>query len=195
MKTKFILHGGYTSEKNDLNQSYFAEMVKDVSDGGNILLAYFASNDEEIEEKYHKDCERLQSFATDKLITTIKASRENFTDEINSADVVYIRGGDTQQLKATLDAYPDFLEAINGKTISGSSAGAYVLAKYYFTNSLNKVMEGYGCVPAKVVCHYKSEIHPVPEGVDPVGMMAGYDNNLELILLKDCEWVTKEVEI
>jgi len=195
MKTKFILHGGYTSERNDLNQGYFAEMVKDVTDGGNILLVYFASKDEGIEEKYQKDSERLQSFAKDKQITTVRATRENFIAEVENADVIYIRGGDTQKMKETLDTYPDFLEAIKGKTISGSSAGAYVLSKYYFTNSLNKVMEGYGCVPARVVCHYKSEIHPTPGNVDPASEMEKYDNDLELILLKDYEWVTKEIEI
>lgn len=195
MKTKFILHGGYTSEENDLNRGYFAEMAKGVSDGGNILLVYFASKDEGVEEKYQKDSARLQSFSKGKIIHTVRATEENFMNELKNADAIYLRAGDTQKLKATLDKYPDFIEAIKGKVVSGSSAGVYVLAKYYFTNSLNKVMEGYGCVPARVVCHYKSEIHPTPENVDPVGEMEKYDNNLELVLLKDYEWVTKETEI
>lgn len=193
MKTKFILHGGYTSEENDLNQGYFAEMVKGVSSGGNILLVYFASKDEGVEEKYQKDTARLQFFAEGKTFYTVKATEKNFVDEVRSADVIYLRGGDTQKLKATLDKYPNFTEVIKGKVVSGSSAGAYVLSKYYFTNSLNKVMEGYGCVPAKIVCHYESKIHPTPENVNPVRAMEKYDNNLELILLKDYEWTVREI--
>tara|TARA_B100000745_G_C20148603_1_gene393832 strand:+ start:2207 stop:2794 length:588 start_codon:yes stop_codon:yes gene_type:complete len=195
MKTKFILHGGYTSEKNDLNQGYFTEMVNDVSDEGNILLVYFASKDEGIEEKFQKDSDRMKSLVGDKELSILKATKENFIEEVKSSDVIYIRGGDTQKLKATLDEYPEFLESIKGKTISGSSAGAYVLSKYYFTNSLNKVMEGYGCVPARVVCHYESKIHPAPEGVDPISEMEKYDSSLELILLKDYDWQVKEIEI
>ena len=193
MKTKFILHGGYTSEENDLNQGYFAEMVKGVSDGGKILLVYFASKDEGVEEKYQKDSARLLSFAKDRTIHPVRATDKNFIEEVKSSDVIYLRGGDTQKLKTTLDKYPNFTEVIKGKVISGSSAGAYVLSKYYFTNSLNKVMEGYGCVPAKVVCHYQSKIHPSPENVDPVNAMEEHDNDLELILLKDYEWVVREI--
>ncbi|VAW32672.1 hypothetical protein MNBD_CPR01-533 [hydrothermal vent metagenome] len=193
MRTKFILHGGYTREENDLNRGYFVEMVRCISDGGNILLVYFASKDEGVKEKYQKDSVRLQSFSEGKTIHTIKATEENFIDEVQNADVIYLRGGDTQKLKNTLDKYPDFIEVVKGKIISGSSAGAYVLARYYFINSLNKVMEGYGCVPARVACHYESKIHPIPENVDLVSEMEKYDNDLELILLKDYEWAVREI--
>lgn len=194
MRTKFILHGGYTSERNNLNQSYFTEMVNDISDEGNILLVYFALKDEDVEEKYQDDSERLHTVAPGKRVKTVKASRKGFVDEVRDADVIYIRGGDTRKLRTALDAYPDFREAIRGKTVSGSSAGAYVLAKYYFSNSLNKIMEGYGCVPVRLVCHYESGIHPIPENVDPVSVMDEYDNDAELIALKDHEWVIREIE-
>lgn len=36
-------------------------------------------------------------------------------------------------------------------------------------------MEGYACAPTRVVCHYESEIHPAPKGVDPVSEMEKYD--------------------
>lgn len=194
MKTKYILHGGYTNEDNESNRSFFAEMVNSVPDGGNILLVYFASEKDDIEQKYRKDATRLQSFSAGKQIKTTIATEDNFINEIKDADVIYLRGGDTQKLKATLESHSDFLESIKGKTVSGSSAGAYVLSKYYFSNSHNRVMEGYGYVPARVACHYKSTTHPVPIDTDPVSELGKYDNDLELILLKDYEWVIREIE-
>ena len=124
----------------------------------------------------------------DKRVTIVKATEENFIEEIKSADVIYIRGGDTQKLKDTLDGYPGFKELIKGKTVAGSSAGAYVLSTYYYTNSKGKVLEGYGCLPLRVVCHYQSTIHPAPEDSDPVANINKFNNNLELVLLKDHEW-------
>lgn len=191
--TKYILHGGYTSETNELNQSYFAEMVRDVPDGGNMLLVYFASDEESVDHKFKKDSRRMHELAPDKKITFTKATEHDFVEQLKAADVIYIRGGDTQKLKTALDSYPEFVGLIQGKTVSGSSAGAYILSKYYFTNSLNRVMEGYGCAPVRVVCHYQSDIHPAPENVDPVAAMEAYDNNLELVLLKDHEWKMIEV--
>ncbi len=161
MKTKYILHGGYTNEDNEQNRSYFAEMMNSVPKGGNILLVYFASNIDDVEQKYKKDAARLQSFTTDKQIRTTIATDKNFINEIKDADVIYFRGGDTQKLMATLDSHPDFLESVQGKTVSGSSAGAYVLSKYYFSNSQHKVKEGYGCIPARVACHYRSTVHQI----------------------------------
>lgn len=194
MKTKYILHGGYTNEDNDLNRGYFAEMVNSVSEGGSILLVYFASEKDDIEQKYRKDATRLQSFSAGKQIKTTIATEYNFISEIKDADVIYLRGGDTSKLKTTLDAYPDFLDSIKGKTVSGSSAGAYVLSTYYFSNSQNKVMRGYGCVRARVACHYKSTVHQVSRDTDPASELAKYDNALELILLKDNEWTIRDIE-
>jgi len=193
MKTKFILHGGYPNEENELNNSYFAEMVKSTPNNGTILIVYFASKRGSVEEKYKRDSARLQSFAKNKTINIAKATERKFIAEVKSADVIYLYPGDTQKLKTTLENYPNFKETIKGKTVSGSSAGAYVLAKYYFTNSLNTVIGGFGCVPIRIVCHYKSKIHPVPEGANPIGAMEKHDTTLELILLKDYEWVVKEI--
>ncbi len=148
----------------------------------------------ELRKKYQKDSARLQAFAEDKTIHTVKATEENFINEVQGADVIYMRGGDTQKLKFTLDKHPDFTTVIKGKVVSGSSAGAYVLAKYYFSNSQNRVMDGCGLVPVRVVCHYQSIVHPIPEDIDPVREMEKYDNSLELVLLKDYEWVIREVE-
>lgn len=188
METKYILHGGYTSEVNDLNKGYFREMVDAIPEGGTILVVYFAAAEVKVSEKFNRDMKRFESHADTKEIHVRCATKENFIEEIKQSDVIYIRGGDTQKLKLTLDRYPEFVNAIKGKVVSGSSAGAYILSSFYFTNTESVVKDGYGCVPIRTVCHYKSNKHPVAGDVDPVLEMEKFNNKLELVLLKDYEW-------
>ena len=188
MKTKYILHGGYTREPNESNESFFYEMVKSVPNNGRVLLVYFASDDSKVDNKYIEDCERMKLYEGDKNISFIKATHEDFLVQVEKADVIYLRGGDTQKLQNILAEYQNFSDSIKGKTMAGSSAGAYVLSKYYFTNSLNKVLEGLGCLPVRCICHFESKIHPASDDVDSVSMMEEFDSNLELVLLKDYEW-------
>lgn len=163
--------------------------------GGTILGVYFASRDEAVAEKFTEDSERMRAYTGSKNIHIELATKENFAEQVQKADVVYIRGGDTQKLHQTLLQYPDLQKMFAGKTISASSAGAYVVSRFYFSNSRNDVFEGLGFVPARFVGHFESETHHDSSAVDPLGAMEAYDNDLELIVLKDHEWVVREVDL
>jgi len=186
MKTKFILHGGYTREQNELNEGFFRELVASIPDKGTVLLVYFASDDDI--DKFEDDKKRISSFLENNEVSFIRATKEDFIDQVKNADVIYLRGGNTEKLKNQLNIYPELRESILGKTIVGSSAGAYVLVKYYYTNSRNEVLEGFGFLPIRIICHYHSKIHPVSANTDPVTVINKFDNNLELVLLRDYEW-------
>jgi len=186
MKTKFILHGGYTREQNELNEGFFKELAQSVPDGGTILLVYFAS-DEGI-DKFEDDKKRISNFVENKEVTFVKATENGFINQVKKADVIYLRGGNTQQLKAQISIHPELHESILGKTVAGSSAGAYVLSKYYYSNSKDEVLEGFGFLPIRVVCHYQSKVHPMSAGIDPLTKIDRFDNGLELVLLRDYEW-------
>lgn len=185
MKTKFILHGGYTREQNELNEGFFKELAQSVPDGGTILLVYFASDDI---GKFEDDKKRISNFVENKEVTFVKATENDFINQVKNADVIYLRGGDTQKLKTQLSIYPELYESILGKTIAGSSAGAYVLSKYYYSNSKEEVFEGFGFLPIRVICHHQSKIHPVSADIDPLTKIDRFDNGLELVLLRDYEW-------
>lgn len=186
MKTKFILHGGYTSEHNEHNEGFFNELALSIPDKGSVLLVYFASDDGI--DKFEDDKKRISSFLENKEVTFVKATENDFINQVKNADVTYLRGGDTQKLRDQLSIYSELRKSIRGKTIVGSSAGAYVLAQYYYTNSRNEVLEGFGFLPIRIICHYQSKIHPVLANTDPVTVINKFDNNLELVLLRDYEW-------
>lgn len=168
MSTKCLLHGGYTRYDNELNRTFLSEVVKGVPENGNILIVLFAVDAEKTEEQFANFKEKFTKYSEGKKLNFLQATKEDFLSQVKMADAIYIQGGNTERLKQMLAVYPSFAETIKGKTVAGSSAGAYVLSKYYYTNSQNKVLEGLGILPVRTVCHYQSEIHPAPENIDPV---------------------------
>lgn len=87
------------------------------------------------------------------------ASEKTYTliDQIKSADVIYLRGGETEMLKEMLSKIKNLSELWQGKIVAASSAGVYVLSKYYYTNSKDDIYEGFGILPIKTFCHYAEE--------------------------------------
>ncbi|MBI5732882.1 Type 1 glutamine amidotransferase-like domain-containing protein [Candidatus Jorgensenbacteria bacterium] len=185
---RFILHGGYTIEKNEQNDAFYKELSKYVPDGGNILLVYFSRKDEEVNKFFEDDKNRILEQAKGKKLVLTPASEENFMEQVRHAHAVYFKGGSTEKLFAVLKRYPDFTKSIAGKVIAGDSAGAYVLAKYYYSVSSGKIGEGLGLLPVRVICHYESPRFKWKN--DPVLLMKQYPDNLELIVFKDFEWRT-----
>lgn len=184
--TKYILHGGYTSTPNDWNKTFYEELSRGLPEGATLLLVYFASDDEGVKEKFEQDRQRILAATSIQNLNIELALEETFLEQLKRADSIYLRGGDTNKLYATLMKLPEFEKNLEGKVVAGSSAGAYVLSTYFFSNGKGKVFEGLGCLPFRVVCHFQSERHPM--NGDPLKEMEKYPQNLELVLLRDTEW-------
>lgn len=185
MKTKVILHGGFTRVQNDLNTTFFKEMLADTPDDITILLVYFASEKFDNTDKMHWATAGFVKNACKKQLIFVEATKEHFLEQVEMADIVYIHGGNTDKLLETLQKYPSFTTLLAGKTVAGSSAGAYALAAFGSTSDRGEVREGFGVVPIRVVCHFESEtLPPNPESVEKLKNTAP---ELDLILLKDYE--------
>jgi peptidase E len=122
----------------------------------------------------------------DKNLEFTFAKRENFIEQIKEADAVYIHGGDTDELFADLKKYPNFLEEIQKKKlVIGTSAGAYIWAKYSLSSSEeNQITERFGILPIKVTAHFQEENRSIFEKkfkqIDP-------EEKYENVFLRDCE--------
>ncbi len=173
MKTAFILHGGLTSIDSESNTLFFKTIVSELADGDEILFIGFAREDEKIESIYERDKKSLLA-QTDKSIIVMNATHQDFLEQVKSSKVVYITGGDTRKLLNELNQYPDFIKLLNGKTIVGSSAGANVFSKLYFSTALKSVCKGLGVLPFSLVCHYGSK-------------QMGSDENAVLVLKQNTE--------
>lgn len=184
MQTKYILHGGYTRKKNKKNKEFFAECFADLGNQPKILVVLFAYENDGDQEYYEKFCQRLQSF-TEKDLQFEKASRENFEKQIKQADLVFLQGGDTNLTLDKMKQYTDLEKLFRGKTVAGSSAGAYALAVIGASHSETHMREGLGILPIRLVCHYKS--NDLPPSQTSLEEVEEAHKDLELVLLGDCE--------
>ena len=187
--TKFIFHGGVTQLDVESNRSFYREIIKDIPDGGTVLLVYFASRATDLqsdEEKMKCDIEGFKKQSEGKHLNFVMATREEFIDQLSQADAVYIRGGSTAQLMEILRSYPDLKPYTEGKVLAGSSAGAYALSTFYDSHYEDLVLDGLALAPVRVVCHCDSaKMKPREKSVELLKETAP---QLELILLNDCEW-------
>ena len=184
--TRYILHGGFTSVENENNASFYAEFTSNLPEGGTILLVYFSRRDEEIPKLTKQDTQAILKQSKLASVNIKVATRENFKQELEEANVVYMRGGETDKLYNELLKHPDFSKTIKGKTIIGSSAGAYVLAAYRYWHSEGGVQKGLSILPIRILCHYQSEV--LPPHKDAMQELEKCPAELELVVLKDTEW-------
>ena len=174
--TKFILHGGFFSTRNKLNRTFLQECTKSLKDGATVLLVLFATKDEDIPKKFQQDREKLVETANTKDLNYILASKENFTDQVRAANAIFIRGGETSKLLETVKHFPTFASELDGKIVAGSSAGAYLLSRFYHSATYGGVHEGLGILPTRIICHYQSTILPSPD--DPIAEMEKYPQDI-----------------
>lgn len=156
--TTFILHWWKTTTKTDSNHNFFYEMTKSQPSWSNILCIYFAREVEVWDKLFEQDKQSFSSAAPQKDFNYIKANIENFIDQLNSADVIYIRGWKSAVLLEILRWFPNFQELIKWKVVSGSSAGACVLSRYYNSGISNTQIRSWlWILPIKVFVHYSHE--------------------------------------
>ena len=159
--TKYLLHGGVDKNKKDqyfeLNADYFHEGVKGLTHA-KILAVYFArkESDAEIDAMFANDKHCFQDHSPQVQMEFAKASKnpDEFRKQLAWAGVVYVIGGDSKLLLDQIKLTPDFKSLIHGKVYMGSSAGANIAAKYFFSGTYQELIEGLGLVPIKVIPHW-----------------------------------------
>ena len=172
--TKYILNSGGLRNQPEKATKFFNEIVKDLGNSPKILICFFAELPEKWEEKldrYTKGFLRL----SDKAVRPIfeLADPEKFVEQISSADVVYILGGDEELLLPHLNKL-NLKELFKDKTVATISAGSDALVKSFWTCDRRKCMDGLGLVPIKFVPHYKSNYgSDDPRG--PIEWQKAYD--------------------
>ena len=181
--TKYILHGGNTRFNNHDNDSFFAEMTNGLKGKVRILLIYFARNESEIDECLKEDKERFLQNCKNKDLEFEIANEDNLATQLKNVNVIYIRGGNTSQLVDKIRKVPDIERLFESKVVGGSSAGVYVLSKYYWENDNSTLGDGLGIFNIKALCHYK------PKDEEIVKQLLSYNENLLLLTLPNHKWI------
>ena len=156
MKSKFVLHGGFQKSKTyEDNTAFFSEILKDAKDYSRILLVPFAKNPERIAPTTLKVIEEFDKVQGKKNLIFEIASKENFMEQVKSADIIYIQGGTSLKLMGVLESYPHLKDLLlEGKTVAGESAGANALCTVFYSPSADGIYDGLGVLPVKIIPHY-----------------------------------------
>lgn len=127
---------------------------------GKILAIYFAQPKRKWEKMIEEDKIKFKRIAGKKSFELILASDNlnAFEKQLAKVRSVFIRGGKTDLLKSKLRKIEkDLSRLFSGKTVAGSSAGAYLFSKYHYLNDSNRIGTGFGILPIKVYAHYKGD--------------------------------------
>lgn len=156
MITNYILHGGNTGVFCARNFELYKELANRTPDNGKILFMFFAIDQEKWEPslRYNKISFQRTRTKKDFNLEIANPETDKLIKQINSANTIYICGGNDDKLREPLEKIKNLENLLDGKTIMGCSAGANILSKYFYRNSLERVEKGLGILPIKVFCHY-----------------------------------------
>lgn len=189
--TMFILAGGNDSAYPDYWQR-LAGVIKRETANPTILSCLFARPEEARAEARARFGVKFREIFGEKS-SVIFAEEENFYEQIARADVIYLHGGRTQLLKQAIVDVERFKQAISGKIIVGSSAGANFLSTACFSPSLGESMLGSGIVNVGVVVHYGAEQFDerkftMRDWQEFTSQVANLSDGLSLLLLPEGEF-------
>lgn len=155
--TKFILLGGYPQKAADKGKSFYEELIEGFDEPVKILLCMFARPEDAWQKTFEGDQVILDQNLPVKKLDLKMASPDEFLEQVKWANVIYFRGGITENLLEELNKQTGWEKLIQGKTVAGTSAGANILGKYYSALDTPSVKKGLGLLPVKVIVHYKSD--------------------------------------
>ena len=103
--TKYILHGGNAQKTCIENDLFFSEILKESSTSPKILLVHFAGRPEKAETNKTMDIAQFEKVKGIKNLKFEIANELTFVNQISNNDIIYLGGGTTGKLLATLKNY------------------------------------------------------------------------------------------
>ncbi len=190
--TKYILAGGFVNRSKDGGRAFYEELVKGINKKPvKILDCMFARPKEDWEETFNSDKVLLSKYIKD--FTLELADPMKFKEQVKNSDVIFLRGGHTQELFKLLNKDTSWIKELDGKVLAGTSAGAEVIAKYYHVLSSSRTGHGFGLLPVKVIPHWKSkDFDEIPKNFDfdnALNELKEYKEDLPVYTLSEGEFV------
>jgi peptidase E len=188
--TKFILEGGYTDRAADGGLAFAQEFVKGFDQPVKILLCYFARTQDSWKSEFAEDKEFFKKLLPDIEMEFALADPERFRYQLTWANAVCIGGGNMEPLFDSLKQSSGWEKELDGKTVSGSSAGAYALSAYWYDiDDAKSIHEGLGLVPVKCIAHYQSDYNaPNVDWKSVLAQTEAFHPELETVTLREGEF-------
>ena len=187
--TKYILHGGATRVKSQSNRDFFIEILKDLEEPINLLISCHSKELDRWEEVFEGLKKRFTEESPNKNVAFVLASADakTLTQQIKEATAIYLHGGDTPKLFEALKQVPNLKELFQNKTIAASSAGVYVLSKYYYTQDYENLCEGLNILPIKSICHHSEA------KMGDLEKLKNFKEEMEVVAIEEEKFIIKYV--
>lgn len=154
--TTFYLHGGKITTNTPKNKQFFSEIVANLKTPPKFLLVCFAQPKERWSQSLKKTSKTILDFIHP-LPATFELADNNtelFIQQVNNSNIILLRGGNELLLKKHLTTVPHLSSLLKNKVVAGTSAGANIFSRYYYTNDRQKIETGLNILPIKTFCHY-----------------------------------------
>lgn len=193
----YVLGGGFMKKTPDEGHAFYRAIIGDRKTA-NVLICCFAMPYDQWQTGYDEDRNKILSTNKEASLSFQNANLDNFVDQVAWADVIVFRGGSTDDLMNNLEKVQGWQNDLTGKTIVGSSAGAYMLSSsYVVTDTTPQLAPGLGLLPIVIATHYRSTfIHNGDTDKsqtfwdDVDSMMRGQADGRDVITLKEGEFTT-----
>ena len=155
--TRYILHGGLSTEDNEKNAEFFREVVKGIDSPVKILMVYFARKEYKRKELFEIHKRLFLKNNPNVNIEFLYASEypNEFRAQVNRAQVMFVEGGSSLRLFENLKDIPDIKDLIRSVDVyAGSSAGASLVSRYAYPSTGDDVAERLGLVDIKLINHF-----------------------------------------
>jgi peptidase E len=189
MNTTYILHGGETSRNipdNDLFFKYFTHFVE--KDEVQILMCYFAKDKAIWEARLETDRKKIAQQTTRKVSLSLAKDPEDLLNKIDTADVLYVAGGDPEPLESYLSSLKDLKEKLKGKVYIGCSMGAFIVSSHYVlsfeTKRESEVHNGLDLLPINTLCHWDIE----EKKETKINLLKNFAPEKPIVTLNECKF-------
>lgn len=193
----YVLGGGFMKKTPDEGYAFYRAIIGDRKTA-NVLICCFAMPYDQWQTGYDEDRNKILSNNKEASLSFQNANLENFVDQVAWADVIVFRGGSTYDLMDNLKKVQGWQNHLAGKTIVGSSAGAYMLSSsYVVTDTTPQLAPGLGLLSIVIATHYRSTFihngdtdksHAFWDDVD--NLMRTHANGREVITLREGDFIT-----
>lgn len=153
--TTFILAGGCDRQYPEYRKRIF-DIIRQETMNPVILSCMFAWPKETRLERQEEYAQWFrEELGQDAKVLYAQESR--LFEQIEESDVIYLHGGHTKLLLDAIQDREKFSEAVRGKIVVGSSAGANFISKACFSPTSQAVFKDSGLLNVGVIVHYGVE--------------------------------------
>ncbi|MDD5437892.1 MAG: Type 1 glutamine amidotransferase-like domain-containing protein [Patescibacteria group bacterium] len=192
--TNFILHGGGSKQWNEKERLENYQNITRILTSGfkttvKVLLVYYARMPEFWDEKLSEDKINFskQVIGIESELVVADTDPNAFEKQVNDSDIIFVRGGDTKLLMKVMSRLSNFKDLIKNKKYFGSSAGAYAISEYYYSNDRHQIEEGLGVLPVKCFAHWDGS------QIKELELLKNYKEDLPIETLKEGEYKVFEI--